>query len=174
MFNFSQDLINEVRTLDWNISYIQDMFFTFLLLVVVILITLGCHDFKQSLEDAAKVAGIVGLQLISNTCIMPEHIMDISMRETKRRGRATIRARAFTWYANKEAVDEVAAAVEARSDLVPGSHLGILQGQLDLLMVQIFWRPRAGGQTADRAGQGDERQDKIIFQNSAGTIYILN
>ena len=85
-----------------------------------------------------------------------------------------IRARAFTWYANKEAVDEIAAAVEARSDLVPGSHLGILQGQLDLLMVQIFWRPRAGGQTADRAGQGDERQDKIIFQKSASTIYISN
>lgn len=71
------------------------MFFTFLLLVVVILLTLGCHDFKQSLEDAAKVAGIVGLQLISNTCIVPEHIMDISMRATKRRGEGDDQSESF-------------------------------------------------------------------------------
>lgn len=57
--------------------------------------------------------------------------------------------RAFTRYANKQAVDEVTAAVEARSDLVPGSQFGILKGQLDLLMVQVFCHPRAGGQTAD-------------------------
>lgn len=67
-----------------NISYIQDMFLTFLLVIVVSLLTLGCHDFKQSLEDAAKVTSIVGLQLIGNTCIAPEHIMDIGTRETKR------------------------------------------------------------------------------------------
>lgn len=54
------------------------------MLIVVALLTLGCHDFKQSLEDAAKVTSIVGLQLISNTCITPEHSMDISTRETKR------------------------------------------------------------------------------------------
>lgn len=45
------------------------MVLTLLLFIVVSLLTLGCHDFKQSLEDAAKVTGIVGLQLISNTCI---------------------------------------------------------------------------------------------------------
>lgn len=70
---------------------------TFILLIIVSLFTLGCHDFKQSLQDAAKVAGVVSLQLISNA-----------------------------WYTNKETVDEVTAAVEAGSDLVPGSHLGIL------------------------------------------------
>lgn len=41
---------------------------TSLLLIIVTLLTLGCHDFKQSLEDAAKVTGIVGLQLIGDTC----------------------------------------------------------------------------------------------------------
>lgn len=67
-----------------NVLYIQDMFLTFLLLIIVSLLTLGCHDFKQSLEDAAKVAGIVGLQLISNTCSTTEDIMETSTRERKR------------------------------------------------------------------------------------------
>ncbi len=73
-----------------NIVHIQDMFLTFLLLIVVALLTLGCHDFKQSLEDAAKVTSVVGLQLISNTCVTPEHRMDIGTRERQRDGgRAT-------------------------------------------------------------------------------------
>lgn len=67
-----------------NILYIQDKLLTFLLVIVVALLTLCCHDFKQSLEDAAKVTSIVGLQLISNTCITPQNRMDISTRETKR------------------------------------------------------------------------------------------
>jgi hypothetical protein len=43
-----------------------------------------------------------------------------------------------TRYADEEAVDEVTAAVEARADLVPGGHLSSLQGQLDLMVVQIL------------------------------------
>lgn len=66
----------------WNTEYLR-LFLTFLLHIVVSLLTLGCHDFKQSFEDAAKVAGIVGLQLICNTCITPEQTIDINMRETK-------------------------------------------------------------------------------------------
>lgn len=46
----------------------QDRCLTFLLVIVASLLTLSCHDFKQSLEDAAKVTSIVGLQLIGNTC----------------------------------------------------------------------------------------------------------
>lgn len=52
-------------------------------------------------------------------------------------------------------MDEVAAAVKARSDLVPCSQLGVSQGQVDLLMVQVG-HPRAGGQTAYRA-RGSEK-----------------
>lgn len=46
------------------------MYLTFLLLIVVSFLTFGCHDFKKSFEDATKVTSIVGLQLISNTCII--------------------------------------------------------------------------------------------------------
>ena len=67
-----------------SILYIKDMFLTFLLVIVVSLLTLGCHDFKQSLEDAAKVTSIVGLQLISNPCITAEHIMDVSTKDKKK------------------------------------------------------------------------------------------
>lgn len=54
--------------------------FTFLLFIVVTLLTFGCHDFKQSLEDAAQVTCIVGLQLICNTFITPKDVTDISTR----------------------------------------------------------------------------------------------
>lgn len=69
-----------------------------------------------------------------------------------------------TWYANKEAVDEVTAAVEAWTNLVPGSHLGILQGDLDLLMVQVFWCFWAGGQTADRTRGSREQKGRAVYQ----------
>lgn len=75
--------------------YTRDIFLTFLLLIVVTLLTLGCHDFKQSFEDAAKVTSIVGLELISNTCIMPEHIMDISTGETKRWRESDVQSESF-------------------------------------------------------------------------------
>jgi len=50
------------------------------LALAVSLLTLGRHDFKQSLEDAAKVTGIVGLQLVSDTCSTTEHNIGIEMR----------------------------------------------------------------------------------------------
>lgn len=72
-----------------------------------------------------------------------------------------------TWYANKEAVDEVTAAVEAWTNLVPGSHFGILQGYLDLLMVQVFWCFWAGGQTADRTRGSREQKVHTVYQSIA-------
>lgn len=65
--------------------YIEDTVPTLLLFIVVSLITLGCHDFKQSLEDAAKVTGIVGLQLISDTCITDNaYTHEINREEAER------------------------------------------------------------------------------------------
>lgn len=51
----------------------EKKYFTILFFVIVSLFTIGGHDFKQSLEDAAQVTCIVGLQLICNTFMAPEN-----------------------------------------------------------------------------------------------------